>query len=107
MSGVRLWIVSFLVALVGLFAPPVAASHTTRITMEIDMGETFDLLRGAGELVDVVADPPGILEIRLGGRLRVEAECTRVGKTVVTMRYRAGGEVHTSVIAVTCVQKER
>jgi len=56
--------------------------------------------------LDVAADPPGILDIRPAGRLRVEVECARVGKTVVTLRYRAAGEVHTSVIAVTCVQRE-
>jgi hypothetical protein len=103
----RLRIVWLLVALLGLLVLPVAASHTTRTSIEIDMGESFDLLRGAGELVDVTANPAGILDIRRGGKLRVEVECVRVGKTVVTLKYGAGGEVHTSIIAVTCVQKER
>lgn len=102
----RLRTALFMISLVGLLAPPVVASHTIRTAVEIDMGESFDLLRGAGELVDVAADPPGILDIRPAGRLRVEVECARVGKTVVTLRYRAAGEVHTSVIAVTCVQRE-
>lgn len=102
----RLRVVAVLTALVCLVAPAAIASHTIRTAIEIDMGESFDLLRGAGELVDVAADPPGILDIRPAGRLRVEVECARVGKTVVTLRYRAAGEVHTSVIAVTCVQRE-
>jgi len=102
----RHWTVVLVFTLVALAGPPVMATHTTRTAIEIDMGESFDLLRGAGELVDVAADPPGILDIRPAGRLRVEVECARVGKTVVTLRYRAAGEVHTSVIAVTCVQRE-
>lgn len=102
----RLRVVAVLTALVCLVAPAAIASHTIRTAIEIDMGESFELLRGAGELVDVAADPPGILDIRPAGRLRVEVECARVGKTVVTLRYRAAGEVHTSVIAVTCVQRE-
>lgn len=103
----RARVAGVLAAIVVLLAIPATASHTTRTSVEIDMGETFDLLRGAGELVEVTADPRGILRITPGGRTKVEVECERVGKTVVTLRYGAGGEVHTSIIAVTCVQKEK
>ncbi|MGH2348037.1 MAG: hypothetical protein ACRDFT_01065 [bacterium] len=103
----RLWIALFVMALAGVLTASAAASHTTKTSIEIDMGETFDLLRGAGELVEVVARPPGILAIRPAGKLKVEVECDRVGDTVVTIRYAAGGGVHTLIVAVKCVQKER
>lgn len=102
----RPWTPFLLIALVGMLAPLTAGSHTTRTAIEIDMGESFDLLRGAGEVVEVTARPAGILQIRPAGR-RVEVECVRVGKTDVTLKYRADGDVHTLIIAVTCVEKER
>ena len=103
----RTWTVVVLVALTGWVAAPVAASHTTRTTIEIEMGESFDLLRGAGELIEITANPSGILEIRPGGRSRVDVECARPGMTRVTLKYGAGGEVHTAIIDVTCKEKER
>lgn len=105
--GATLRGMSLAIALVALLTVPALASHTVRTTIEIQMGEVFDLLRGAGELVDVSASPPGILEILPGGKIKVEAECTRPGKTVVTLRYGEGGAAHTAIIAVTCVQPER
>ncbi len=104
----RQWILFLAAALIGcLAAPPVLASHTTSTNLEIDLGEAFDLLQRRGELVDVAANPAGILEIKAGGKTTVEAKCLRIGKTAVTLRYSAGGEVHTAIINVTCKEKER
>lgn len=93
--------------LVGLLAMPVSASHTERESIELQVGQSrVVFIAGEGKrLFDWRADPAGILEFDIEGSV-FAVKCVRPGTTHVTLKYTQGGEDHTRVIRVDCVEKE-